>query len=193
MGRQGLIVMVFKAMIAGCIVACLAAAPASAQMSVTTFGESDAAACYQQASNNFGHDTTPCDKALENAAMSKTDRKKTLVNRGIIENRNRGFQAAMSDFNAALAIDPRLGEAVVNRGNSYFLTGRLNEALADYKRALDLGVSRPWAAWYNIGLVYEAKKDKEKAREAFQKAIELNPNFELAKTHLAKLEGERTQ
>ncbi|MBI1365118.1 MAG: tetratricopeptide repeat protein [Alphaproteobacteria bacterium] len=164
------------------------ASPAAAQMAVTTLGASDAAACYEQARSDFGRDTAPCDRALASVSLSQGDRKRTLVNRGIIENRNRDLAAAIEDFDAALRIDSGLGEAVVNRGNSHFLAGRLDQALADYKAALELGVSKPWAAWYNIGLVYEAKNERSKARDAYERALKLNPDFELAKARLRKID-----
>ncbi|HXI87283.1 MAG TPA: tetratricopeptide repeat protein [Parvularculaceae bacterium] len=180
--------MTAKTMIAIGLAAILGALPAAAQMSITTLGQTDAVACYHAANDNLVRDTADCDRALANA-MSRSDRKKTLVNRGIILNRKGDLQAAIDDFNAALAIDPALGEALVNRGNSYFLGSRLDDALADYQKSLEFGVSKPWAAWYNIGLVHEAKKDKAKARDAYEKALELNPNFDLAKAKLAKLDG----
>lgn len=163
-----------------------AAGPAAAQMSVTTFGATDAAACYENARSEFSDDIDSCDRAIRSPDTTRRDKMKTYVNRGIIRNRNGDLQDAVDDFNAALAIDAGLGEAYLNRGNSYFLASRYDEALADYQQALALDVSKPWAAWYNIGLVHEARKDSDKAREAYQKALELNPNFTLAQ---AKLEG----
>lgn len=104
----------------------------------------------------------------------------------MIYNRAGALDAAIADFNAALDIDDDLAEAFLNRGNSYFLMSRFDDALADYHRALELDVSKPWAAWYNIGLVYAAKKQPDKAREAYEKALEINPNFMLARD---KVEG----
>ena len=161
-------------------------ASAAAQMSVTTIGATDAAACYQNAQDEFSQDTTYCDIALTNGATTRADRKKTLVNRGVIYNRAGALDKAIADFNAALDIDDDLAEAFLNRGNSYFLMSRFDDALADYHRALELDVSKPWAAWYNIGLVYAAKKQPDKAREAYEKALEINPNFTLARD---KVEG----
>ncbi len=160
--------------------------PAVAQMSVTTIGATDAVSCYENARDDFSSDTDPCDEALADRGTNRTDRKKTLVNRGVIYNRTGEVGAAIDDFNAALDIDGALGEAYLNRGNSYYLTQRYDVALSDYERALDLDIGKPWAAWYNIGLVYEAKKQPEKAREAYQEAVNANPNFSQAK---AKLEN----
>lgn len=111
---------------------------------------------------------------------------KTFVNRGIIHNRNSETALALDDFNAALAIDPNLAEAYLNRGNSHFRDNRYDDALTDYEHALSLDVAKPWAAWYNIGLVHDAKKEKEQAQEAYKKALDLNADFTLAQQKLAR-------
>lgn len=158
--------------------------PAAAQMSVTTIGATDATSCYENAVNDFSSDTEPCDKALKDPMTTPADKKKTFVNRGIIHNRNGDLTAALADFDAALKMDSALGEAYLNRGNSYFLAAKYAEALADYERALEADVSKPWAAWYNIGLVYDAQNNADKAREAYEKALEENPGFTLAQEKL---------
>ncbi|WP_428409223.1 tetratricopeptide repeat protein [Hyphococcus sp.] len=159
---------------------------ASAQMSVTTIGATDAVSCYENARNDFSRDSDPCDKALKDNAMSRADRKKTLVNRGIIYNRTGEVGAAIDDFNTALDLDGSLGEAYLNRGNSYYLMQRYDDALADYEQSLGFDLNKPWAAWYNIGLAYDAQKLPEKAKEAYQTALNLNPDFTQAQQ---KLEG----
>ncbi|VAV99662.1 hypothetical protein MNBD_ALPHA05-158 [hydrothermal vent metagenome] len=161
-------------------------ANAAAQMSVTTFGATDAAACYENANSEFSGDTDPCDKAIKDSGLTRGDQMKTYVNRGIIHNRNLDLDAAIDDFNAALEIDDGLAEAYLNRGNSFFLGGQFDDAFAEYETALANDISKPWAAWYNIGLVHDAKKEPAKARQAYAKALALNPDFVLAQT---KLEG----
>ncbi len=155
-----------------------------AQMSVTTFGATDAAACYENANNALSGDAAPCDKAIKDMGLTRGDQMKTYVNRGIIHNRNLDLDAAIDDFNAALEIDDGLAEAYLNRGNSFFLGGRYDDALAEYETALANDISKPWAAWYNIGLVHDAKKQPAKARQAYAKALALKPDFALAQTKL---------
>jgi len=160
--------------------------PVAAQMAVTTLGETDAADCYQNANDSLTSDTSPCDRALKDPQTTRTDRLKTLVNRGVIYNRNGAVQSALDDFNAALEIDDQAAEAYLNRGNSLFLKGHLDDALGDYERSLELEVKEPWAAWYNIGLVHDVRENKEEARKAYEMALALNPDFLLAQQ---KLEG----
>ena len=162
------------------------APPAAAQMSVTTIGATDAAACYQNAQSHFSTSTNPCDAAIRDGNTTTRDRMKTYVNRGIIYNRNGDLNAAIDDFNAALGIDSDQPEALVNRGNSWFLAGLYDDALTDYHRSLDAGLTKPWMAWYNIGLAHDAKNQPQEARAAYETALELSPNFYKAQS---KLEG----
>jgi tetratricopeptide (TPR) repeat protein len=163
-------------------------ANAVAQMSVTTFGATDAAACYENANSEFSGDTKPCDKAIKDMGLTRGDQMKTYVNRGIIHNRNLDLDAAIDDFNAALEIDDALAEAYLNRGNSFFLGGRFDDAFAEYETALANDISKPWAAWYNIGLTHDAKKQPAKAREAYAKALALKPDFIPAQQKLERSE-----
>jgi tetratricopeptide (TPR) repeat protein len=160
-------------------------APAAAQMAVTTFGATDAVLCFQNAADDYSRDSSPCDAALRGALTSE-DKKKTLVNRGVIRNREGKLGDAIEDFNAALGIDGALGEAYLNRGNSYYFGARYRDAISDYERALDLEVRKPWAAWYNIGLAKDASGDAAGARAAYEKAVELNPDFHQAKQKLGR-------
>ncbi|MEO1240674.1 MAG: tetratricopeptide repeat protein [Pseudomonadota bacterium] len=171
----------------------LATFPAHAQLSVTTIGATDAAACYRAANDQLSSDTDACDRALRDQQTTRGDRLKTLINRGIIHNRNNAVQAAIDDFNAALEIDDASAEAYLNRGNSWFRAGRYEDALTDYKRALALEVSKPWAAWYNIGLVHDARGDSDSAQQAYETALTLNPNFSLAQQKLASKKQEGRQ
>lgn len=171
----------------------LATFPVHAQLSVTTIGATDAAACYRAANDQLSNDTAPCDRALRDQQTTRGDRLKTLINRGIVHNRNSAVQAAIDDFNAALEIDDASAEAYLNRGNSWFRAGRYDDALTDYERALALEVNKPWAAWYNIGLVHDARGDSIRARQAYETALNLNPDFSLAQQKLASKKQEGRQ
>ncbi|GJL90776.1 tetratricopeptide repeat protein [Hyphococcus sp.] len=162
------------------------AVPAAAQLSVTTLGATDAASCFENARDDFSRDTGPCDDALLANSTTRGDRKKTYVNRGIILNRIGNTDMARADFNAALEIDESLAEAYLNRGNAHYLSKNYDDALSDYERSLELDISKPWAAWYNIGLVYEAKGLAEDAHAAYEEALRMNPNFYEAQQKLEK-------
>ncbi|MEQ8936902.1 MAG: tetratricopeptide repeat protein [Amphiplicatus sp.] len=173
------------------LVSALSAAvlPVSAQVSVTTFGATDAKACFDDANDGFTTDADNCDKALRGQPLNNNDRQATRVNRGIVFNRAGRYVDAFADFDAALDEDPELSEAWLNRGNSMLLTGRADDALENYDSALAYGISKESVAWYNIGLAYEAKNNKAKAREAYEKALKASPAFTLAQQKLAEVGG----
>jgi tetratricopeptide (TPR) repeat protein len=164
------------------------AAPAAAQLSISTFGATDAQGCYEDARSETATSTDRCDAALRGPPMTKRDRLATLVNRGIIYNRAGRIDAALADFNAALEGDAALGEAWLNRGNAQFLLGKYQLAIADYEKSLETDVSKPWIAWYNIGLAREALKDARGARTAYERALAINPEFGLARKKLGPAE-----
>ena len=158
-----------------CAAVILGATSASAQMAVTTFGATDAQACYEDARSERETSTDNCDAALAGQALTRRDRLATYVNRGVVNNRARRLTEALADFNAALDADPTLGEAWLNRGNARFLAGQYDLAVADYEKSLDASLSKPWVAWYNIGLAREAQKDARGARTAYERALACDP------------------
>ena len=171
------------------LIALIAPSGALAQMAVTTFGATDALLCYQAAADNFASDADDCDKALKSGTLTPRDRIATLVNRGVIFNREGKLDAALADFDKAIAKDGELAEAYLNRGNTYYLMRRYDEAIEDYQASLRHDLRKSQVAWYNIGLAQEAKKDNVKAKEAYRTALEIDPEFGPARKKLG-LSGE---
>ncbi|MFN0024166.1 MAG: tetratricopeptide repeat protein [Parvularculaceae bacterium] len=165
-------------------VVALASANAHAQLAITTFGATEAQACYDDARSDSVTSIDNCDAALGGQALTKRDRLATLVNRGIIHNRAGRLTDALADFNTAIDADASLGEAYLNRGNARFLAGQYDLAVADYETSIDTEISKPWVAWYNIGLAREAQKDARAARTAYERSLEINPEFGPAKKKL---------
>jgi len=176
-------------MISAMMIGAAVSSTADAQLSITTFGATDAQACFVSAGDDHTTDTQECDAALSGRiTLTRRDTAHTHVNRGIILNRASRLSEAIADFNLALAIIPTLAEAYLNRGNSYFLSEQYNQALADYETSLANGLSKAYAAWYNIGLLYDAQNMPDKAREAYENALAANPGYRLAEEKLAKYE-----
>lgn len=167
-----------------------APAAASAQMAVTTFGATDAQQCYEDARDDFSRDASACDAALKTQSMTERDRVATYVNRGVVLNRAGSLDDALGDFNRAIAQDGDLAEAFLNRGNTYYLMRRYDEAIADYEAALGFDLEKAHVAWYNIGLAREAKKDAIGARDAYRTSLSINPDFGPAQKKLAAVIAE---
>lgn len=158
------------------------------QSAISTFGSTDASQCFSNARETFSNDIAPCRRAIEKVgALSKKDYLATLVNRGIIYNRRNELTLAIRDFNEALTFDPDLAEAYLNRGNSYFLAERFEEALSDYQSAIDNNVRNLAAAFYNKGLAQLALKDPAGAKGSFERALSEKADFKPALEKLNEL------
>ena len=170
--------------------AVLLAGPANAQ-SITVFGDSDAQQCFRS-TKIFGggpDGLNYCNRALRSGNLSRTDRAKTLVNRGINYTAEKMYDNALADFEEALSIMPNLAEAFVNRGNTYIFQSQFRAAIDEYNRGLELGTKDPHAAYYNRGLAHEALKDLESAYEDFLQASDLRPNWRYAMERIEKYEA----
>ncbi|WP_340673167.1 tetratricopeptide repeat protein [Brevibacillus agri] len=89
-------------------------------------------------------------------------------------------------FNQALERDPSSYLANYGLSVAYMRLGRLDDAIvAANKFVRATNDKSEQSDGYNvIGLCYESKGDREKAKEAYQKAVALNPKNEYAKTNL---------
>lgn len=160
----------------------------SANAGILVLGSSDAAVC-SRAALSPGVESggvRACDQALKVEALSPRDRAATFVNRGILRLRARGFDRAVEDFNSALHLNPSLGEALVNRGAARIGQRRYREALKDLERGTALGAAEPEKAWFNRGLAQEGLGDVKGAYRSYQRAAELNPEWDAPKRELAR-------
>lgn len=142
--------------------------------------------CFQKAEAG-STDPRVCNEALKDPGLLERDRASTLVNRGVIFNNARKVESALADFAAALAIDPDIPEAYLNRGNSKFFQGKPDEAIADFTRAIDLKIDRIAAAYYNRALAYAAQGRFEEAKADIQAALAADPSLKQANDQLAAI------
>jgi len=127
-----------------------------------------------------------CNIALQTEMLDPKDRAGTYINRGVMQMRQRLFDAARSDFDTAISIDPKLGEGWVNRGAVYIALKRYQDGLADINKGLDLGVVEPEKAYYNRALAYEGMDDAKSAYLDYQQAVTLKPNWLLPQQQLLR-------
>jgi tetratricopeptide (TPR) repeat protein len=155
---------------------------------VSVLGNGLAADCYQAA--EFGANPSEgiavCSRALEDAALTPTDKAATLINRGILRARADDPQAAMTDYDSGLKIDPGLGEGYVDRGATEIVLKDFDRALADINKGISLKANRLEIAYYDRAIVDEANGDVKAAYEDYKMAVRLAPDFGLASEQLSR-------
>lgn len=161
-------------------------AHAQRDSSIISFGNTDAEFCYNAAemAGVLAGSLDHCDAALKDRTLFKKDRIATLVNRGILFNHRGDYTAAIADFEAALALDPEVSAAYVNRGNAYFSTEQFDLAIDDYSTSLQMNPRNPYIAHYNRGLANEAMQETKLAFADFVRVTELRPGWEPALTRV---------
>ena len=142
-----------------------------------------------------GRDDRPsldlCSMALETQPLLKRDRAGTYVNRGVIHLRRKAFAEARRDFDAALRLEPALGEAFVNRGAAFIAQRRYREGVNEIDRGLALGPDEPEKAYFNRALAHEGLDDMKAAWLDYQKALELRPDWEAPRRELTRFQVSR--
>jgi tetratricopeptide (TPR) repeat protein len=91
--------------------------------------------------------------------------------------RKKAIEEAPTDFLAAhtqeIAAHPESKAAFVDKGWSHLSRGEYDHALEAFEKAASLD-SRSIDAQYGLGAAARLKGDKERARQAFQRAIEIS-------------------
>lgn len=96
------------------------------------------------------------------------------------------FGLAEEAFRRALVLDPYLTDARNNLGAVLDRVGRRDEAIAEFKKALeDPAYPTPQKVWLNLGMTYATQGRSEEAISAMRQAVELDPKFYRAHYELA--------
>jgi tetratricopeptide (TPR) repeat protein len=125
-----------------------------------------------------------CDVAINDPAMIR--RATLLMDRGVVRARLGDDDGALRDYDAAIAINARLGEAYVGRAGVLTEMKRYDGALGDIATAMSLGASNLYAAFYTRGVIAEERGDIQSAYQDYKQALTLNPNYLPAARELAR-------
>jgi Tfp pilus assembly protein PilF len=90
---------------------------------------------------------------------------------------------AESAYRAGIAVDPQNRACHTNYGLLLGKTGRFDEAAAQFAIVMP-----PAQVHYNLGSIHEQRGTPDLARQEYQKAIMLDPNFHSAQTRLSALD-----
>ncbi|MBI3412109.1 MAG: protein kinase [Planctomycetes bacterium] len=101
-------------------------------------------------------------------------------------NRAQGYAAlkikdlALADYDRALRLDGNLAPAALNRGMLHYESKRFQEAEADLRRALDLGMN-PAMVHFNLALVSLARANPVDAKKHLQQTLSREPGHKQAR------------
>nr|WP_321362338.1 tetratricopeptide repeat protein [uncultured Hyphomonas sp.] len=178
--------MIRSALLAASFLA-IAAPAASAQVSVIGGGiarDCYQAALYGRASPQEGERI--CTKAIQAELMNTENKAATYTNRGVLRMRAGDYDAALSDYSTAKKMKPELGAVWLNEGAALIFRKDFDSALVSLNKAIELDSQELYAAYYNRAIARENTGDLAGAYSDFQKALELNPDFERAKWQLTR-------
>ncbi len=86
------------------------------------------------------------------------------------------LEAARADYEKAIDLDSEYARPHIDLGNLYFLQGKFQESLEEYREVIENRTARDEdraLAYYSMGLAYVALGEDEQAARSFQKAAEL--------------------
>jgi tetratricopeptide (TPR) repeat protein len=89
------------------------------------------------------------------------------------------LEAAITEYNRALEINPDYAEARNNLGIVFFRKGDLEQAIAQFGKALET-MPDDAEIRYNLGNALAKKGQLNEAVEQYRKAVQINPDYEIA-------------
>jgi len=171
---------------------------AASSDSNSTIGQSPAADCFNaaQAVSRPGNALSEparvaalsnCAEALSGKISSK-DRTATLVNRGTIEAASGDLTSSLADYDAALALNPKMADIYIDRGSALMRVARYEEARASFDHAVSLGGANTYIAFFNRAMAEEKSGNVNSAYLDYKQAVALAPNYQPAKDELARFQ-----
>lgn len=137
----------------------------------------DAVADALAADNATEASLAKCTKAAELADLD-AGRAAALSNRSVLNFQRADYNAAIADSTAALKMDRRLVEAVVNRGAAYLAMHRAGEAAADFNLALTMSPAHAEKVYFNRAMAREDMGDLKGAYADYARAAQLAPQWD---------------
>ena len=172
----------------------LAAVPAFAvtswpSASLLASGTADSCAAASATAQEGGRAT---DAALANCSLAVKyaihdgARAEVLSNRSVLHYARGEYDAALADNTAALKINDRMAEAIVNRGSIYLVQHRPQAAAANFDRALMFSPTHPEKVYFNRALAREDVGDLNGAYADYAQAAKLAPQWDQPRREMTR-------
>ena len=114
------------------------------------------------------------DAAIERAIHLDPINLQARVGEAVLTFRKGLYAAAEVQLKGICERNPAHGQAHFYRGEALNRLGRVDEALQTMERTIQLQ-PRNWRAYHTLGMLFDRKKDRERAAEMYRQARELNP------------------
>jgi tetratricopeptide (TPR) repeat protein len=121
-----------------------------------------------------------CTRAIDSRAYSGRDLAALHVNRGVELKRKGALDAALADYDRAIALHPGDLFAYNNRANVRREKGNLEGAIADYTAAIRLDADYA-AAYTNRGRIHEMRNEAQRARADYTAALKTSDKYDNSK------------
>jgi tetratricopeptide (TPR) repeat protein len=128
---------------------------------------------------------TICSRTIQNSVKNDLIKAKAFAQRGEAYYWAEQFDAAISDFNAALAISPELNETRIQRGWARIRVGDVESAYRDFTDAIERD-SESGRAMFALAFL---SRDPGVQRKGYEQALVLKPDYYLADGNIAIIDG----
>jgi tetratricopeptide (TPR) repeat protein len=171
---------------AGLTVLIVAAAQGAPAVHQVIYNVDDARVCSQAPDDRLElqRSLMACNTVINDPIMIR--RASLLMDRGVVQAKLGDNEAALRDYNAAITINTKLGEAYVGRAGILTEMKRYDAARNDVATAMSLGASNLYAAFYTRGVIAEETGDLQAAYQDYKQALALNPAYLPAMRELAR-------
>jgi tetratricopeptide (TPR) repeat protein len=130
-----------------------------------------------------------CTSILGLAEIADADRERTLITRGRALHMIGDIDGAIRDFDEAIKLAPKDPEPLLRRASTAYSKGDLQKAAFLANQALTLD-ARNADAFNTLAVVAKAKQDFRAAKANYDKAIQLKPDYLLARENRIQLLNE---
>ena len=157
--------------------------------SLLASGTADSCAAASAAAQENGRasnaDLANCTLAVR-LAISDSARAEVLNNRSVLLYAHGDYGAALADNTAALKINDRMAEAIVNRGSIFLVQHRPQAAAANFDRALMFNPAHPEKVYFNRALAREDMGDVNGAYADYAQASRIAPQWEQPRREMTR-------